>query len=223
MPPIRYQGVLFRGYKPAATLAAIQSVEKTIGLPFPEDYREFLQRVNGGKPKPGGYKHPRWEQDLNWPEPPQVDGVGMFPRPNEQQLIALRAIAEVHANTKTPPHIDRFYHVGRGSESLQATLVGQQPISEKADVSSLVAVAFSSLACPIYMSLSKSDYGAIFQFDEEFDFDPGPETTRLQDIQDLRIASSFNDLLLKLFDPKPILKPGFTPTSLQLKLLRARS
>jgi hypothetical protein len=132
----------------------------------------------------------------------------------------LRAIAEVHANSKTPPRIDRFYHVGRGSDSLQAAIVGQHGFSDEADASSLIAVAFSSLACPIYMSLSRAHYGAIFQFDDDFDFEPGPEVTLLQDIQDLLIACSFSELLQRLFDPKPIFKPGFTPTSLHLKLLR---
>ena len=47
-----FQGVRFTQSPPRATPAAIRKTEDRLGTAFPEDYRQFLESVNGGAPTP---------------------------------------------------------------------------------------------------------------------------------------------------------------------------
>ena len=51
----RYQGVEFADALPRVTVAAIRKAEKQLGVVFPDDYRAFLQAVNGGVPTPSEF------------------------------------------------------------------------------------------------------------------------------------------------------------------------
>jgi len=215
---IVFQGIEFRGSKPLPTSEQIQATEKAIGMPFPPDYRDFLATVNGGRPKPSGYKLPHEVEDHSWPEVGVVDASGIMPRPNKEQIAMLQAAEEVSAYTRMPLQIDIFFYIGRGSDSIKSMSVGQK-LTDQANASSLLAIAFSSLELPIYMSVSTACPGAVFEFDDDINFTPGPDITLLKDIQNQRIASSFSDFLQGLFDAKPIFKPGFIPTALQRQML----
>src|ERR1700732_179109 len=48
----------------------ITRVERELGVVFPEDYRQFLLRYNGGRPKPDLFRieaaGPEWDDIMNW-------------------------------------------------------------------------------------------------------------------------------------------------------------
>jgi cell wall assembly regulator SMI1 len=48
----------------------ITRVERQLGVIFPEDYRRFLLRYNGGRPKPDLFRieaaGPEWDDIMNW-------------------------------------------------------------------------------------------------------------------------------------------------------------
>lgn len=54
-PTKLYQGVRFARSLPLVTAAAIREAEEQLGVSFPDDYRAFLEAVNGGVPAPSEF------------------------------------------------------------------------------------------------------------------------------------------------------------------------
>lgn len=182
-------------------------------LTLPEDYRRFLLRVNGGRTRPSSYRYPRWTNDSTWGEPETVETEWMLPKPSKDQLQLLNALAELKAFTKSPPKVRAFCYLSRGDYSLTA-LLAERKITRLPDNSSLMPIAFNQANQPIWLSLSETHFGSVFQFDDALDPVKNAQNAQnlahLDDSIDLKIADSFSEFVRGFFKGEPILKPGFT-------------
>lgn len=179
-------------------------------LTLPEDYRRFLLRVNGGRTRPSSYRYPRWTNDSTWGEPEPVETEWMFPKPSKDQLQLLNALAELKAFTKSPPKVRAFCYLSRGDYSL-AALLAERKITRLPDSSSLMPIAFNQANQPIWLSLSETHFGSVFQSDNALD--PAKNTqdlAHLDESVDLKIADSFSEFVRGFFKGEAIMKPGFT-------------
>ena len=179
-------------------------------LTLPEDYRRFLLRVNGGRTRPSSFRYPRWTNDSTWGEPQPVETEWMFPKPSKDQLQLLNALAELKAYTKSPPKVRTFCYLSRGDFSLMALLAARK-VTRSPDSSSLLPIAFNQANQPIWLSLSESHFGSVFQFDDALD--PLKHTqnfARIDESIDLKIADSFSEFVRGFFKGETIMKPGFT-------------
>ncbi len=179
-------------------------------LTLPEDYKRFLLRVNGGRTRPSSYRYPRWIADSAWGEPEPVETEWMIPKPSKDQLQLLKALAEIKAFTKIPPKVRAFCYLSRGDFSL-AALLSARKVTRLPDSSSLLPIAFNQANQPIWLSLSETHFGEVFQFDDVLDpVKSTPNFACLDDSLDLKIADSFSEFVRGFFKGEAIMKPGFT-------------
>jgi hypothetical protein len=134
----------------------------------------------------------------------------MIPKPSKDQLQLLKALAEIKAYTKSPPKVRAFCYLSRGDFSLAALLSGRK-VTRLPDSSSLLPIAFNQANQPIWLSLSETHFGAVFQFEDALDpVKSAPNFACLDDSIDLKIADSFSEFVRGFFKGEAMMKPGFT-------------
>lgn len=174
----------------------------------PDEYREFLKRVNGGIPYPSGYR-PTFDDEPDAAQTLVANG----PNPILND-IANYAIL--------PSRVACFYGLGRSNREmdLRAVILGRT-VTDRNDAGSLLPVAEDSTGTPILMSISIDHFGWIYDYDEDIEFDDayGPRST-LDELSQLVLAESFTEFLHGLHVARAKFPAGFEITDAHLKALQ---
>ncbi|QDU15262.1 SMI1 / KNR4 family protein [Gimesia maris] len=205
----KYCGVLFQDVNPPVMESQVLEFEKAHCVKLPEDYVEFLCRVNGGSPIPSAYREACLD-DLE-----ELDLLPESAIPDQIQSDLLRY-------TIAPSRIDCFLGLNPNTtDSLEALTAGTN-YTTRSDASSLLLIAFDKVGTPIYMSLASDKRGWIYDFDEEIEFDAeySDEPTPLSEMEHLLLAKSFREFIQSLFPARVLFARNFQPTAQHLAAIK---
>lgn len=201
--------VLFHDVNPSVTKSQIREFERSHSIELPEDYVEFLLKVNGDSPVPSAYRKACLE-DLNELDLPP------------ESAISNRILSDLLRYSVSPSRIDSFLGLNPNSTySLDALTPGTK-YTTRSDASSLLLIAFDKVGTPIYISLSSETRGWIYDFDEDIEFDTeySDEPTPLSEMAHLLLAKSFREFLENLFPARVLFAKNFVPTPEHVEAIR---
>jgi hypothetical protein len=196
-----YRGIRFTDTGPLLQLRHIEALETLYDIHLPDAYRAFLLEVNGGCPRPSGYKL------LSEPEPAMAIG-SVDPAINADYPAFLM---EFLKNSYVPQRIERFLGIRtEGATSLDQQLSFQK-VTSRPDQGSLMTIAFDTSNRRFYMSLCPEFYEHIYVV-TELDGLLDEAWAPLSELNDHLVARSFDELLRRIFPARVLLREGYTPT-----------
>lgn len=205
----KYCDVLFHDANPPITSSDILDFEQSFSISLPEDYREFLLKVNGGRPEPSAYKEPDLEDFEGEDLPPEI----VIPDQIQSDLLKY---------TISPSRIDHFLGLNPSStENLEALSIGAEYTTQD-NATSLLLIAFDKVGTPIYMSLSNEKKGWIYDYEEDIEFgtDFPDEVIPLSEMDHLLLAKSFHEFIESLFPARVSFAKNFQPTKEHFDAIR---
>lgn len=199
--------VRFHRSGPPLGEATIAQFEGRLPGPLPEDYFRFLCNVNGGEPQPCG---------LPLPEKPTPIKVRPYQRPAR---IFNLLLADIARNAEFPRRIEKFHPLSDPHDGLEYVNVDTIASTEP-DASSLMRIASDTEQRGIYLSLADEAFGSVYDADTEVAFGQKDDPpTKLEEMEDRRLANSFTDLLKQLTPPVVRFRKGFHATSAHWRLV----
>lgn len=204
-----FGNILFHDVRPPVTETQIREFERSHSIELPEDYVEFLCKVNGGSPVPSAYREACLED---------LEELDLLP----ESAIPDRIQSDLLRYSATPSRIDCFLGLNPASTNDLEALSSGAKYTTRSDASSLLLIAFDKVGTPIYMSVSNAKKGWIYDFDEDLEFDAeySDEPTPLSEMDHLLLAKSFREFIHSLFPARVLFAKNFQPTPQHLAAIQ---
>jgi hypothetical protein len=204
-----YGGVVFTDFGPDLAEQQLDDLESLAHVRLPADYRQFLRTVNGGRPRPSGFRlHGDDDAIRNYLQQLRDELKALDSWRDLTEIQRLTETLQFYENVKVPSRVAQLFSVGTGAYDSLESVVANTEAAQLYVPFKLLPVGLDGDDNGICVCCEPQWFGHVFVL--PLPTAPG-ELREAEELRDGFAAVSFESFVRGLFPARLIVRPGYTP------------